>query len=141
MQEFRNQFYCVELLDSNSLQFIQEDKRPDVEGDLIFIEYGVKLQDFVFEHFVTPLGIENNVFVMESNKFKDFRMQVPRGVQEYNSRNKIVKKGTDVQIRYHELHILLGLYRQMAKVAFATCSSGTLEMRICISISSQKRVK
>lgn len=115
VQEFRNQFYCVELLDSNSLQFIKEDKRPDVKGDLIFIEYGVKLQEFVFEHFVTPLGIENDVFVMESAKFKEFRMEVPRGVQEYNSRNGVVKKGTDVQIRYHELRLLLDLYREMAQ--------------------------
>lgn len=115
VQEFRNQFYCVELLDSNSLQFIDEDKRPDADGDLIFVEYGVKLQEFVFEHFVTPLGMENDVFVMEAAKFKEFRMEVPRGVQEYNSKNGVVKKGTDVQIRYHELHLLLDLYKEMTK--------------------------
>ncbi|TNF26633.1 MAG: FAD-binding oxidoreductase [Deltaproteobacteria bacterium] len=115
VQEFRNQFYCVELLDSNSLEFIEKEKRPDAEGDLIFLEYGVKLQDFVFEHFVTPLGLEDQVFVMEAAKFKEFRMEVPRGVQEYNSRNGVVKKGTDVQVRHMDFRKLLDLYRELAK--------------------------
>lgn len=117
VQKFRDRFYCVEFLDCNSLKFIQKDQRPDGESDLIFIEYPLENQQVVFESFVEELeGVgDEDVFVMERSKFQKFRMDVPRGIQEFNSRNQIVKKGTDVQVRIEDFKDLMESYREFSE--------------------------
>lgn len=118
VQEVRGLINCVELIDSNSLDFLKEEDRPCTGRDLIFFEFNEENLEKIYEGFILKLnGIdEEQVFEMSESKFQTLRMGIPRAVFERNSAMGVVKKGTDVQVRAVDFPKLMDIYRSFSKI-------------------------
>jgi glycolate oxidase len=58
----------------------------------------------------TDLG---KLLVLDEKKFFEFRVAIPRGVNEFISHNRLVKKGTDAQVKIEDFQALIEHYRSM----------------------------
>lgn len=86
------------------------------QSDYIVFE----VSDLALEGFVEDLSTQfpalvlEDVVILDEKKFFDFRVSIPRGVNEYISHHQLVKKGTDAQVRIENFSQLLQIYREMA---------------------------
>ena len=118
VQPLRHLVNCCELLDSNSMVSLEESVRPALGKDFIFLEIAERNFTAVYEELITKLDSlnENQVYEMSQSQFQKLRTAVPRNIFEKNSRQRVIKKGTDIQVRPHDMSYLLDLYRQLAQV-------------------------
>ena len=119
VQQFREDIYCCELIDSNSLSVLPPDENPgNGEQDLIFVEFETEHAEKIFENFIANLKSINidNVYEIGATKCHQLRMKVPRLTFERNSQMGVVKKGTDVQTSPDKFVNLIEIYRKMASL-------------------------
>lgn len=113
VQKFRDQVRACELLDSNSLSYLPDDKKPGNNQDVIFLEIRKKDFEFVYENLLLKLTTieDENIFEMTPSRCRELRVSVPRAIFEANSRMGVTKKGTDVQVSGEHFKDLLDFYR------------------------------
>ena len=107
-QQFRGQILAFELIDQLSLKTL-ETNGPENFGlnsgwDYLFFEILETSLDVVLQGLMDFIKVEDidlkedEIYVMDSQKFHLLRKTLPRVVAEMVSSRKIVKKGTDVQV-------------------------------------------
>jgi FAD/FMN-containing dehydrogenase len=118
IQAFREDVVLVELIDSNALSYLKEEDRPVDGRDLIFFEIIEERFEKFYEDFLANLDHvqEENIYELSENKFHQIRKNVPRAVFEENSRQGVVKMGTDVQVNLKDYQSLLDFYRSFTKL-------------------------
>ncbi|MDA8792625.1 FAD-binding oxidoreductase [Bacteriovoracaceae bacterium] len=117
IQSFRQHTLICELTDANSTEFIDQDLNPAPGQDLIFFEVlEHKLEDF-YENFLTSLKNikEEDIFEISAEKFHRLRAEVPRSIFEMNSKMKVKKMGTDVQVSPSNFKYLMQIYKQFTQ--------------------------
>ncbi|TDJ07565.1 MAG: FAD-binding oxidoreductase [Deltaproteobacteria bacterium] len=115
VQNFRGIILSCELIDHNSLEYLGSDKVP-VNRDIIVIEIRANSFEKVYEGFLVNLGINlDEIIELSEGDYHYLRMEVPRKIQEENSRKGIIKKGTDAQVSVENFGKLLDIYREMGK--------------------------
>ncbi len=115
VQDLRDSIRICEFLDSNSLAYLKE---PLVKNsDVIVLEIKNETLEEVLEKLLPRLSLikEEDVFEISNSKFQELRVEIPRTVNEMNALKKVVKKGTDAQVRIDSLKDLLDYYRDWAK--------------------------
>lgn len=118
VQNFREDILACELIDENSISYLNKDDRPVDGKDLIFIELRESSFEKVYKDFISTLELvdEDQVFELNESACQDFRMKIPRVIFEQNSRQGVTKKGTDVQVcTCDDFEKLLNLYRELGK--------------------------
>jgi glycolate oxidase len=92
--------------------------RVGINQDVVFLE--IRKSDFekIYENLISKLTLitEENIFEMNSGKCRELRVSVPRAIFEVNSRMGVTKKGTDVQVRPQDFHLLIEFYRELSKL-------------------------
>ena len=119
VQNFREDIYCCELVDSNSLSVLPGDENPgNGNQDLIFVEFESDRSEYIFENFISQLSLVDleSIFEIGASKCHELRMKVPRLTFERNSQMGVIKKGTDIQMPPDKFENLLDAYRKMAKI-------------------------
>jgi len=113
VQAFRDHILSCELIDENSLRYLGSDRIPKGR-DIIVIE--TSSLEKVYEEFLTNLGMDlEDIIELSEGDYHHLRMEVPRKVQEDNSRRAVIKKGTDAQVSPENFGKLLGIYKEMGK--------------------------
>jgi len=114
VQNFRNEVYACEFLDSNSLSYVKKEERPPHDGDLIFLEVEANSFEKVYEQLLSAIDLvdEEDIFEMPMNQCQELRMAIPRETFEKNSRMGVTKKGTDVQVSVKDFPRLLDFYKE-----------------------------
>jgi len=118
VQSFRGRIRACELIDSNSINYLPQEKRIGDNQDLIFVEITKKDFDGIYEELIAKLKIVEveNIFEIDSTKCRELRMSVPRAIFEENTRMGVTKKGTDAQVDAKHFEELLKLYRDFTKL-------------------------
>jgi glycolate oxidase len=113
IQPFRKSINICELIDANSFEYLKPEERPNHKQDAIFIDILTKDFESIYEKFITQLKTvdENHIFELGHSKFTHIRKSIPRAVAEYNIHNKVVKKGTDIQVHITQFQLLLDEYK------------------------------
>lgn len=114
VQNLRSSIHAVELLDSNSLSYLEPEERPVENKDLIILELFESDFEKVYEDLISRLTLtsDEDVFEISQGKFQKIRMGIPRAVFERNTAMGVVKKGTDVQQPGKNFRNLLKKYRE-----------------------------
>lgn len=116
-QEKRGDIYSLELMDENSMSYLPQELRPFSEGDILFMEVASRTIEDIYGDL---LNIQNfhpeNAVIVEHQKAQQIRLQIPRHINERNSRLGIVKKGTDAQVRRDKISLLLNAYRELSEL-------------------------
>lgn len=117
MQKYRGKVIAFEMLDWNSYRAVPSDKRPGENCDLLFLEVFESAADEVIEVFMGALPVERHdqVFFMPESEVRKLRMDVPRYTFEQNSREGVLKIGTDAQVKTEQFGELLAVYRQWSQ--------------------------
>ena len=116
VQSLRDKIYACELIDENSLAYLDKEDRPATGKDLIFLEINSKYFEEVYESFLSKIELpEDDIFEIASNKCRQLRMNIPRAIFEVNSKMGVTKKGTDVQVSPERFSELMDYYRDFAK--------------------------
>lgn len=116
VQHFRSELLSCELLDAHSLSYVNDDYGLRKERDYIFFEIRADEFEKVYEQLLSQLqGIDvNSFFEMSEAKCNSLRRDIPRMINERNSRRGIVKKGTDAQVSAERFRELLVYYQSWA---------------------------
>lgn len=116
-QTRRGDIYSVELMDETSMNYLDKSVRPFEKGDVLFMEVD---QDVLEDVYHELSDIQNfhmdQVLMVGHSKAMQMRLQIPRAINERNSRLGIIKKGTDAQVRKDKISLLLDTYREMAEL-------------------------
>lgn len=117
VQQMRDVIRSCELLDENSISYLEADEQIIKNRDVVFLEISKNSFDDVYEKLLSQLKLisEDDVFEVPVPKVRQFRMNIPRKIFEMNSQMKVTKKGTDVQVSVDKFKDLLDLYRSLAK--------------------------
>jgi len=118
VQKFRGKILAVEFIDWNSQVFLPQDVQIANNEDCVFFEIRSEYFDEIYQDlFLQIPGInEDKIFQFSEAKFHQFRASIPRLINEFNSRNGILKKGTDVQVEKSQFKELLSTYRLWSKL-------------------------
>lgn len=118
VQNFRGKIRACEMIDSNSISYLPEEKRVGKNQDVIFLEITKNSFEEIYEDLLSKLYSiqEENIFEMTPSKCRDLRMSVPRAIFEKNSEMGVTKKGTDVQVGPNDFEQLLNFYRSFTKI-------------------------
>ena len=121
VQPLRHLVNCCELLDSNSMASLEGAWSLAEGKDFIFLEIPERNFSAVYEKLIRGLDSlhESQVYEMSQSQFHQLRMAVPRNVFEQNSRKRVIKRGTDIQVRPQEMAFLLDLYRKLAQLGIS----------------------
>ncbi len=116
VQNFRGKIYSVEFFDSNSLSYLTN---CPLEKNKDFLSLEVLDESFeeVLANLISKLNQTNpeNIFEMSRKEFHEIRRNIPRSINEVNSRKGVLKKGTDAQVERSKFQKLLTIYREMAE--------------------------
>ncbi len=115
VQAFRGAISACELIDWNSIKNFEQ--RPFENKDIICLELKTSRLDEVVEGFFSKLdNIDfENVLELSEKKYHELRKGVPRQVAEYITKNKLIKKGTDIQVCQSDFIYLLQKYKEATK--------------------------
>ncbi len=115
VQNFRESIVACELLDWNSLSYLKEPIGKD--QDLITLQVKASAFEEVYMELISDLELvdEQSIFEISEMKWQAMRVEIPRQVNEINSRKGIVKRGTDVQVRIPEMEKLFEKYREFSE--------------------------
>ncbi|MCB9092991.1 MAG: FAD-binding oxidoreductase [Halobacteriovoraceae bacterium] len=122
VQNLRDQIYAVELIDSNSLEYLKPEERPvSSKKDLVFIEVSSKHLDNIYSSFLAELEKipQENIYEISRKKYMELRANVPRRIFEQNSKLGVIKKGTDVQAPGFEFKQLIEYYRKASRLGIS----------------------
>ncbi len=113
VQSFRGKIRACEMIDSNSINYLPNEKRIGENQDIIFIEITKKDFDEIYDGLISKLKSikEENIFEITASKCRELRMSVPRAIFEENTRMGVTKKGTDAQVDATHFKDLLEFYR------------------------------
>lgn len=116
VQDLREKVSACEFLDSQSLSFLPKETWNHTHKDLIYLEVKVNELEEIYEAMMVKIPDlnENNLFQVDETKIRNLRMAVPRMVADLNSRNKMTKLGTDIQVGKKDFSNLLSEYRSLA---------------------------
>lgn len=116
VQYFRKQIVSVELIDHKSFAYLSTEDRLGDDQDVVFLEIKSSAFEEVFEKLFGELEHigENDIFEISQARFHQVRATVPRAIFEENSKQGVVKMGTDVQVQSSDFKELLLYYREMA---------------------------
>lgn len=116
VQNLRNKIHSCELLDSNSIAYLDPDERPVSDKDVIVFEIFEKDFEDVYESLLSQLTkvTDEDIFEIPGHRFHQIRMGIPRAVFERNTAMGVVKKGTDVQVNGKDFSKLLDKYREFS---------------------------
>ena len=115
VQSLRGKILSCELIDSNCLKFTEgHDLKLE---DYIVLQFDEIHMEEVYELVIQKLSsnVEENIFQMNEEKFHKLRVSIPRNINEFNSRNSLIKKGTDVQTNIENFGKLLDIYREFSR--------------------------
>lgn len=113
-QDFRGDILSCELIDHNSLSYLGPDRFGN--KDIVVIEIKASSFEKVYEGFLVGLGINlEEIVELSEGDYHHLRLEVPRKIQEDNSRRGIIKKGTDAQVSLENFGKLLEIYQEMGK--------------------------
>lgn len=114
IQQHRNTVISCELADANAFMFVQPEEKLGVDQDVLFLEVYSNHLDQLYETFLSQLDTVSSQQIYEINEIKYHRVRagIPRATFERNSQKKVVKKGTDVQVKPAHFTALLDFYRQ-----------------------------
>ena len=116
VQDLRDKIYACELIDENSLAYLEEADRPASGKDLIFLEINSKYFEEIYESFLSKIKLpEEDIFEIAANKCRQLRMNIPRAIFEVNTKMGVTKKGTDVQVSPEKFSALMDYYREFGK--------------------------
>jgi len=114
VQNYRDELLSVEMIDANSMRYLEEEKQLGDNEDILFLE--VKTSEFekIYEELFMGFDLvdESKIFEITKAKFHDIRTSVPRAIFEENSRMGVMKMGTDVQVRSEHYSKLFDHYRK-----------------------------
>ncbi|MCB9091249.1 MAG: FAD-binding oxidoreductase [Halobacteriovoraceae bacterium] len=115
VQPRRGEIISCELLDSQSLAVLE--KPIGNNCDAIFLEVKDEVFEKIYEDLLEELSDldPEKIFQIDEVKFQKIRVEIPRNIQERNSRNRMAKVGTDVQTTVANFGKLLSLYREFSK--------------------------
>ncbi len=119
VQVFRDKVVACELLDWNSISYLKEPIGN--EQDLITLQIKASAFEEVYTELISELELvdEQSIFEISEMKWQTMRVEIPRQVNEINSRKGIVKRGTDVQVRVADMAKLFKKYRDFSKSGIA----------------------
>ncbi len=116
VQDFRDQIYSVEFFDSNSLSYVPNNP---LEKNKDFVALEVLEDSFpvVIDNLISKLNLSkmDEIFEMPRGKFNEIRTEIPRRINEENSKKGLVKKGTDAQVNEENFEKILLIYQEMAR--------------------------
>ena len=116
VQKYRRKVLTVELLDSNCLSLLENHSfKP--HSDYLFLEIDDSGIDQITSELFAKLeniSIED-VGVISHSNFEKLRTSMPRFINEHLSREKSLKKGTDVQVKLEYFAELIESYRKFSK--------------------------
>ncbi len=116
VQNLRDKIYACELIDENSLSYLEEEDRPATGKDLIFLEIDSIYFEEIYESFLSKIKLpEEDIFEIAANKCRQLRMNIPRAIFEVNTKMGVTKKGTDVQVSPERFSDLMDYYRGFSK--------------------------
>lgn len=127
IQAFRNIVYSAELVDSNSLRNCPlKEKAGNGEEDVLFLEIKSEHFETFYQNFILELKsvTDSQIFEIDANRYHLLRKSVPRSIQELNTRHKVLKKGTDIQVAPHQFQNLLEFYQQAQTLKIPYCLFG-----------------
>lgn len=108
---FKDKIKSLEFFDENSLSYAKEHNL--VPGDYVAFEVLEDELEFISEK-LSHYDLGSALF-LSHEKFSKIRVSIPRGVNEYLSHNKILKLGTDAQVRLEDFDKLLSIYDSWSK--------------------------
>ena len=110
---YRKNILSCELVDSNSWSLLEKSDQINKNKDVIFLEIKTDYFEKIYEELLAQLDIDpNDIYEIGSAKYYQYRKSVPRAVAEYVSREKIKKKGTDIQVGKEDFIHLMDYYRE-----------------------------
>lgn len=117
IQTFRKDVVVCEFIDSNSFNYLPVEERPNQGLDALFFEVKTEAFERFYENFLCQLSFlnEEQVFELSASKFHHIRASIPRAVSEVNSRQGVVKMGTDIQLRIEQCDDLFNIYRDLSQ--------------------------
>ena len=116
----RNQkdIITCEMMDYLSLEFVSSSRFKNKKKDLIFFE----CEDSAIQTLCEEL-LENcseleaqDIGQIELSELNSLRLEIPRKVADFISNNKLLKKGTDVQVNQNNVEDLFLSYIRMGKM-------------------------
>lgn len=117
IQKWRDEVILCEMIDSNSFGFLPTEDQPVQDADAIFFEIQTEAFEKFYQEFILKLTYvsEENIFELTESKFHQIRSSVPRAIFEENSRQGVIKMGTDIQINVELFETLLKKYQELTK--------------------------
>jgi glycolate oxidase len=96
---------------------LPENERPNRGQDTLFFEIKSEKFESFYEKFLLDLTFlqEEDVFEIPESKFHYIRASIPRAVYEENSKLKVTKMGTDVQVPPDRFSDLIEIYKDFSK--------------------------
>lgn len=126
LNSLRGPILSCELLDFESLSFGEFERFPVGGKDLLLLEVVESSIEEIFEYISTQVPTLNpeSVVQISSEEANSIRVQVPRKINEYLSKNHMKKQGTDTQVSINQLSYLFERYKEMANKGFRTILFG-----------------
>lgn len=114
IRPYKGKIISAELMDSHSLSMLGSLQIPGKSlKDIVILEINSNYFEEIYNNVLTQLdGIfENQIFEIDEKKYHEIRVKIPREIAEYNNRNKLTKKGTDIQVSLGNFPKLLDYYK------------------------------
>jgi len=105
----------LEFFDKNCIELCKNSNLSKDSDYIVFEVPESKLEDFTEKLYSLDESIDlERLIILDEKTFLEFRVSIPRGVNELISRRRLVKKGTDAQVTLDNFQALLDLYRDMS---------------------------
>lgn len=107
-----------ELMDHFSLSFISSERFNKQKKDIIFFDVDINFFEQTCHNLLETCKNINaeDVGQIEIAELNALRLEIPRKVADFVSNNKLLKKGTDVQVQKEDFEDLLINYKKMSKL-------------------------
>jgi glycolate oxidase len=123
LQDKRGKILSAEFFDRACLSYLPLDEKIDREHDYLALE--IKSEDMteIVDKLILNFSAESFISI-EVSECQRLRLAIPRYVNEHNSRNKLRKLGTDIQVSPAQLEKLLQVFGQLTKENLPFCLFG-----------------
>jgi glycolate oxidase len=123
LQDKRGKILSAEFFDKNSLSFLPAGEKIDLGHDYLALEIKSENLDEIVDKIILEFSAESFIS-MEVSEFHRLRLAIPRHINEHNSRNRLRKLGTDIQVSGDHLKELLQLFIKLTKENLPFCLFG-----------------
>jgi FAD/FMN-containing dehydrogenase len=126
LQSHRRSILSCELLDSNCMNYLKPEEKIGNHQDVIFLEVKSSAFEDLYSHIFSGLRLtaHDNFFKISESRFHHIRAGAPLAIYEENSKQGVVKAGTDVQVTADRFGDLLDFYRGSSKIGVPYCLFG-----------------